>query len=267
MWSRAFCGRLSKRKTKILLGNSSGPCWSLIHPESFKLVWKLKFITCGPAARAALQEEHSNKQHGRTASVKRQRCASATSACTRPPSLMHLSIMSAGRRTWHVNDCRHSWRFHHSPRSFPRAQSSAGSWKNVALSQPPAVHHHPPSLSDRLGLARLRSDLSGWNSEAWRSSAAPSTLLGRSSARCRRPFAIYFTLSFHNAQSEDSPSSICTSHIFHTCPSSPAVSSSSQINAVLNFPSFVSCSSSSCSCLSSCWRFCSSCSSSSTKTR
>lgn len=32
-----------------------------------------------------LQEEHSNKQHGRTASVKRQRCASATSACTPPP--------------------------------------------------------------------------------------------------------------------------------------------------------------------------------------
>lgn len=32
MWSQAFCGRLSKRKTKILLGNSSRLCWSLIHP-------------------------------------------------------------------------------------------------------------------------------------------------------------------------------------------------------------------------------------------
>lgn len=347
MWSRAFCGRRSKRRTKTLPWKQLE---ALLEPNpsiSLELVWKQKFITRGPAARPAFPKEHSRERHDSretpTMSI-RNICIHARKHSSLQPgttgcfwqapfcsfralmwcmlpsenryytlrrnsvskqifhicdtctALMQISGVTLNQLSvppprprprwtarwicrlwvtagepdgWNRNDFRHSGAsvtLPEAPHVHRAALAHDKTWLLVKRSaRRSAVHHPSQTVQPAVIVPSLCSHLSGWNSEASQSSAAPSTLLCRPSASCSPSF---FILHYHPIMYNLwTRSSICTSPVIHKCPSSPAVSSSSQINAGLNFPSFVSRSSSSCSCLSSSWRFCSSCSSSSTKTR
>lgn len=105
---------------------------------------------------------------------------------------------------WHGNDFRHSGGSITAPEAAHVHRAALARDKTRFSVNPSvrrrAVHHPSQTVQPAAIVSSLSSGLSGWNSEAYQSSAAPSTLICRSSARRSHSFVIYLTLSFHNAE-------------------------------------------------------------------